>query len=320
MHAIKDLVEVSLKDVRSGIMARLRKLRNRHYRLAKHLYIENLKGTDARYKGSPLLVHQMGKVGSSSVAHSLRLADVARPIYHTHFLTWPLIEKYEWRRKAHLGTDLEGLLHRIWQYEYLRRRIDRGIDPSCPWKIVTLVRDPVARNLSNFFEHFHISVGEGTEQSLTSIEYDLTIPFGDDLVDVMIARFFEMHDILLGDKFLQREIQGIFGIDIFATPFPHEQGYRIYQGKGADLLLIKMERLGGCFSEAIAQFLGVSNVRLISRNVANEKPYSEIYERTKKQIRFPAAYLDEAYESRMARQFYSDAEIKAFRSKWERSA
>jgi hypothetical protein len=124
--------------------------------------------------------------------------------------------------------------------------------------------------------------------------------------------------MLLGDKFFQREIQGVFGIDVFGTTFPIEQGYRIYQGSGADLLLIKMERLSDCFSEAIARFLGVSDVRLISKNIGDEKAYSEIYDQTKRKIHFPAAYLDEAYGSRMARQFYSDAEVEAFRKNWER--
>ena len=70
-------------------------------------------------------------------------------------------------RKRFLGTAKQGRLEHIWLYEYLREQLDRGLesvrfqaphsdsrppDSSPLWKVVTLTRETVGRNISNFFE------------------------------------------------------------------------------------------------------------------------------------------------------------------------
>ena len=63
------------------------------YPTARAYYHKHLKRADNRYKNLPLLVYQMGKVGSKTIAHSLYKANIERHIYHVHFLTPELVLK-----------------------------------------------------------------------------------------------------------------------------------------------------------------------------------------------------------------------------------
>ena len=66
-----------------------------NYYSAKGFYKYMLNRSHQRYKGSPLLIYQMGKVGSSTVQASLRSLKLDMPIYHTHILTKERISETE---------------------------------------------------------------------------------------------------------------------------------------------------------------------------------------------------------------------------------
>ncbi len=129
------------------------RLAQRNYYTAKAYYYYKLARADRRYKGPPpLLVYQMGKVGSKTVTESLKMAKIGRPIYHIHLLATETLDENERKYKAftpHVGGDLKY----VWRSQYIRMRVDRGLNGE-KWKILTLVRDPVARNLPTFFSTF----------------------------------------------------------------------------------------------------------------------------------------------------------------------
>ncbi|MEW5817129.1 MAG: putative capsular polysaccharide synthesis family protein [Spirochaetota bacterium] len=294
----------------------IRRLVQENYYTARAYYHHQLHRLDNQYKYPPLLVHQMGKVGSSSVTQSLKAAKIDRHIYHTHFLTSELINRYEQQRKGYLGTPREGDLRHIWQYQHLRKLIERGLNGE-KWKIVTLVRDPVARNLSDFFEHIEVMFSAGNQQKLKSIEYDYEIIIADNNFDELIELFFERHNQDVPMEFFDRELKGVFNIDVFSSDFPTDRGYKVYREKEVDVLLIKVENLNDCFTEAIKELLNIDGVSLVSVNVGGEKEYANIYQMVKESIRFPESYLDRMYSSEFARHFYSEAEIERFKLKWQ---
>src|SRR5688572_1946244 len=101
----------------------------------------------------PIIIHQMGKVGSKTVELSLRKAyealGIQVPIYHTHILNgfervrgYVLKEKNRQDSAGHFATLDHG--------ESVRKLIDEN--PAQHWNIISLVRDPIARNVSAFFE------------------------------------------------------------------------------------------------------------------------------------------------------------------------
>ena len=95
-------------------------------RLQKSSILKNIGIIIKCLKGQPpILIYQMGKVGSKTVISSLAKADINRRIYHVHFLDPNLVQEYEIKRRNFLGTDREGALKHICQYSYLRDRIKK---------------------------------------------------------------------------------------------------------------------------------------------------------------------------------------------------
>jgi hypothetical protein len=96
----------------------------------------------------PVLVYQMGKVGSETVARSLGDEQLARSVYHLHFLTPQGLARAAETYREHWRPD--GNAHHVWDGEFIRERLQEAGDGE-QWPVITLVRDPVARNLSAFF-------------------------------------------------------------------------------------------------------------------------------------------------------------------------
>jgi len=289
-----------------------------NYHTAKAYYHFYLKRLDRRFNKSPLLIYQMGKVGSSSVTASLRAANVDRRIYHVHFLTPSLVDDYERRRRDYLGSSREGRLKHIWQYQHINQQLRHSVNGN-KWKIITLVRDPVARNLSTFFENIEsVSIEQDQVWHLKSYEYDFEMTIKKDNLNALIERFFEtdLHDVPI--EYFDHEFKDYLGIDLFATEFPTETGYKIYQEKRADVLLMRLESLNECFTDAIQGFLGYDNLQLVNTNVGNQKDYADLYRAFKDIIQLPESYLDKLYSSKFAQHFYNSTELAQFKEKWSR--
>jgi hypothetical protein len=262
----------------------------------------------------------MGKVGSSSVTGSLRAAKIDRPIYHVHFLTPELVDEYENKRRNELSTAREHHLKHIWQYQHLNKELKRRL-PGDRWKIVTLVRDPIARNLSTFFTHIDvISSTANREWRLKSIEYDFEITINETNLEKLVDLFFERlnHDKPL--VYFDQEFKGNLNIDLYASDFPKSKGYKIYEEKESDVLLIRLENLNDCLTKAFQEFLQIDNLTLIGRNIGSQKDYSDVYGMFKNIIRLPQSYIDKVYSAKFTRHFYSQNEIEKFRTKWTSNA
>lgn len=229
-------------------------------------------------------------------------------IFHTHYLnpdTTRTMNAAFRRFFRHKGW--------VWFYdeifgaELLHKKLQQGV-PAPKWKVIALVRDPVARNVSSFFQHLQFNF-----PTLRSV--DKRDP---NKLEELTQRFlFESegtHKFPL--TWFHREVRDVFGIDVFAEPFPHEQGYQIYEGEKADLLVIRLEDLDDCGAAALEAFLDLEDVELLTVNKASGKKYDGGYRTFKNSLRLPNGYLDRMYGSRMARHFYRPHEIEIFRSSW----
>jgi hypothetical protein len=112
------------------------------------------------------------------------------------------------------------------------------------------------------------------------------------------------------------ELRPMFGVDVFATEFPKDQGYQIYHGEFSDLLLFKLEKLNQCAPEAIGRFLHVQDFVLARANVGEDKSYASLYDEFKKTVALPGSYLDRMYRSQLVQHFYGRDEIDRFRARW----
>ena len=69
----------------------LRRLSRSSYHLCKAFYQYELERSFRSKTKSPILIYQMGKVGSSTIKKSLEQINQDSVIYHVHFLTKDLV-------------------------------------------------------------------------------------------------------------------------------------------------------------------------------------------------------------------------------------
>lgn len=261
----------------------------------------------------PIIVHQMGKVGSRTVRLSLRKTydalGIPVPIYHTHALMG-----FEEARKIILQEESQqdpaSSLAALEYGEGVRKLINEN--PSQHWNIVSLVRDPIARNISSFFHN------------LQEFIPNWQMRYADDTLSVDEVRALFLRNSLQFDKmdyWFEGQMKGIpaFGIDVYATPFPHDIGYKIYRGTSqASLLLIRLENLEDCAESAMQEFLGLENFVIQKTNTADEKDFATLY-RAFKKLTLPVEYVERVYQTELARHFYSEMELAAFTKKWTKT-
>jgi hypothetical protein len=273
----------------------------------------------------PILVYQMGKVGSTSVSFTLKQLGLPNPIYHVHQLTYEginrTIEKTKQRLKKnrkspHLDdrnkmyTDLylKYIIRHLKNNRNLRKRIEKNLE-KIPWKILTLVRDPVMREVSNFFSGFHrhpeLMDNKGQLLKEKSLRF---------LEESFAGKFNNPKNWVL--TWFDEEFKKVFGLDVYQFPFSPKKGYSIINSENMRILIIKLERLNQCFGPAIFEFLGKKEVKLIDRNVAKKRFYYSTYKYVLDHISLDHDLCQKIYSSKYARHFYTPEEIGGFVARW----
>ena len=172
--------------------------------------------------------------------------------------------------------------------------------------VISLVRDPVAKKISTFFQLIDEYIPDWKKQWES----------GALKLEDLQKMFFEKAGDNDPGQWFDNQIKPIWGIDIFKTPFDKTSGYHIYTfNPRINLMIIRMEDLNRVAENAFREFMGMESFSIISTNVGKEKPYRKLYEQFKK-LPLPASYLDKEYSSRYARHFYTEDEIAAFRKHW----
>lgn len=275
-------------------------------RAARHLRRRRSRGLGL------LLIHTMGKVGSTTISASLKALGIRRTMtmYQPHFLT------EEGRAFAErLATEGVGGWDKLVKKEragFLRNRqlyaeLQRMKAAGERVKVITMVRDPIATNVSGLF-HNHVWWPAGVKALCAEPSADCLAA----LQRYFLDRY--PHDV--PDTWFDMETRPLYGVDVYAQPFDRERGYAIYRSDFADVLLLKLEKLNECAADALREFMGLNDFKLVESNTAEDKSYADLYKAFRRELALPEAYLDRMYGSRFARHFYTDAELAALRHKW----
>jgi len=279
------------------------------YPMAK-LYLQDfLNNLNTRVEDK-VIVYTIGKVGSTTIFKSLkRLENISA--YHVHCLTKDGIDLAEkvYRDSFHRRRKVAS---HILESRYLRKQLDKGLGGKKRWKVITLVRDPIARSISSFFINLGLTLDYNYQDKVKFTKVE-------DIVEELIELFLESYD---GHEkpltWFDRELKPVFGIDVFSSEFPKSKGYEIYKTKDVDLLLIRLENLNECGCDAIKKFLNITEFNLIESNVASKKDYQDVYSKFLCSLALPSFYIDKIYMSKYVRHFYSEEEIEKFKAKWYR--
>lgn len=253
----------------------------------------------------PILVYQMGKVGSSTVYKSLQEANLPNRVLFIHFLSDHLREY----RKMHIDAGIFPVPYHLDLGLAVRKRIDTLSQIRC--KIISLFRDPIAFEISNLFQNPDLLKAD------LKTESKVIDPFK--AISFLEKGFHRPNVFRYVYNWFDNELKAIFDIDVFEHPFPTDTGWKVYRGTKAEALVLRMEDLSRIGSIVISEFLGLTeSIPLVHANVRSAKNEGKAYQLVKTKFKLSRAFCEEVYSSRFVRHFYSKAMVDEFIRKWSR--
>jgi hypothetical protein len=249
----------------------------------------------------------MGKVASFGVYDVLKKDGFS--VAHFHFLSSAIgfftADSKLWQTILALRSSVICLL--LNAYIKLSRK---------DYKIITLTRDPVARNISLLFQQFHhllkpMLLDKRAARDLTVTELSET-----KLLELI---FFDKINQSYPVQWFDKELNKIFGIDVYSHPFEMEKGYSVIRKGRISVLVLRSENLSDQ-TDIIREFTGDNAFEPKGDNRGMKKWYGEMYKRFLENFSPTEEYLDELYNSRYMRHFYTDDMITEFKKKWMKTA
>lgn len=231
-------------------------------------------------KHPPVFVYQMGKVASRSLEESLS-AQYRGEVIHSH-----------WFYPDH-GPGEARELYKYWHSQ----------DPPDCLYIISLIRNPLDRNISAFFQNFKDMTGYEPR------DYPSTL---NALKETFLNKF-EHHIPLV---WFDELIKGNFGIDVYERPFP-DRGYDTFANGNARLLLLRVEEDDATKTHAVKQYLELPHFVLNRKNVSKTKDYGDLYQSFKNEVRFPKSYVDTICHSKVFQHFYNREDEANTRARWQ---
>jgi hypothetical protein len=228
----------------------------------------------------------MAKVGSSAIVDALERHHL--PVFHVHKMS-----------REHVMSLREERRRRGWElgpippHDELGMRLHRDVlQRGRRARVVTIVREPIARNLSSYFEHLDAIWCRKDAHESIPVE---------DLCRGFVERFPHSEPLSWFDD----ELLPVLGIDVYAHPFPDEP---IIRTERADLLILKSESSDEAKGAALARFFGIDGIVVRRMNETRSKSKGAAFARFRQSIRLRREYVDEMLNARYTRHFYSAAE------------
>ncbi|MEL6606247.1 MAG: putative capsular polysaccharide synthesis family protein [Cyanobacteria bacterium J06614_10] len=219
-------------------------------------------------------------------------------VFHTHFVS------KAWLESNHL--PLSKKKKPVALAKYINKII---ASPGKQVKIVSLVRDPVSKTISQLFqtpEAFGTTHDDLLKMDVNAICHLLT-----DLKREQFSYPCEWFD---------SEFFEFTGIDIYQEPFDHASHCQVESFKQFDVLVLRAEDLSdeALILQNIKKIVHkrVEAERLMVSNTTTQKKTGELYKKVKQSIKFTRDFLDQLYSSKYCRHFYTDEELDMFKRRW----
>jgi Putative capsular polysaccharide synthesis protein len=227
----------------------------------------------------PILIFQMGRVGSVSIRDSLS------PI-------WPGLTVHTHNVRRDIKRDKKGL-------SFIYNKVIRR---GRPLFVISPVREPIAHMVSTFFKGFERYTGVEYSKSRFSIE---------ELTRIFLEKTEHGRPLAWYDGYFKPTL----GIDVYDHEFS-SSGIQIIHHKNTRVLLLRSELLDCVKESAVRDFLGLTAFSLSNRNVSSQKPYAETYSKFIDEFVAPDWYIQRMYETRFFNHFYGEAFKNRLIEKW----
>ena len=175
-------------------------------------------------------------------------------------------------------------------------------------QVITLTREPVAHTLSVFLWHL-----DGQFDSETQSNRERWPEILQKLVDKFDSFDGETDHHA---NWFDIELLSVFDVDVYAKPFPHQDGYVLLENDRARTLVLRFEDLSRAFAPGIRELLNGADVPLMRTNTTEDTGRGDLGRYLKQNLKLSSATLTRLYGTRFARQFYSEEERQRFTNRW----
>ncbi|WP_028873271.1 putative capsular polysaccharide synthesis family protein [Psychroserpens burtonensis] len=255
------------------------------YHFLKKQYYTRL-GTDRDL----ILVYTMSKVGSSSVYYSLKQKFPYKEIHHVHFLGDTWLHKFKndhtiFKNNLKTADKLFALFNKKrWNV-----------------KIITLTRDPIARDISGIFQAWqHV--------------FDV-----DDITEVtpeQILGYLNSNDFLYAANWFETDFLEFTGLNVFNSKFDKDKGYQTYSSNNTPILVMQLEQLNAVYNEAMNVFIGTDEYVLHKENITSSRASGLLNKKIKTLFHLPLTKVETIYNSQYINTFYNPTQIENFKDRW----
>lgn len=259
-------------------------------RLERKLHERSAKKRYKHLQDHIILIYTMGKVGSSTIYHTLRHELPHTHVFQVHFLS------DHWLKEKLPGMD-PMFHHNIDDAEQVFNCIRKH--PDSPVHIITLVREPLSRDISDIFQNWKANF-----DSLENLDLD------------ELREFAEQNDHEYTLNWFDTEFKNFTGFDIYSKPFQKEEGWVISSCSKGPILCITLESFRERADEAFETFLGLKGVKWIQRNKTSNKKGAGLYEEMMNNFKPSKEHLNRLYSHKLVTHFYPEEQISLFRRRW----
>jgi len=240
----------------------------------------------------------MGKVGSSTIYKTLKKELPFSKVFHVHFLS-----DYWLKEKLPKTNHTLNIDHGNRIRKYLSENSDKKV------YLISMIREPVGREISNIFENPQDFVGNNLDK--TSAMNTLIGMSEDEILNIGSKISYEYYM-----NWFSSEFESFTGIDIYKYPFEKSKGYQIFKDDNYNVLLIKLESLNDVYQNAFNEFLELKITSRKEVNIGNDKISKGANSFLKNNLKYSIAELNNLYDSNIIKHFYSEDQIQKFKQKW----
>lgn len=241
-----------------------------------------------------VLIYQMGKVASSTIKASL----LPLPQYEVRQVHRLVLDNI---RRVHREHAIRG-----WQPPtgdpgglYLQR----DLLSRRPAKVITLVREPVGRNISYYFQNLDKILGRPRAHELPI----------ETIIDGFTEHFPYSDDPL---TWFDYEFNAALGADIYESGFQTGAHAHRWRAGVYDILILRCDADDEVKLAALRDFLVAPDLVLRQDNVTTAKPAAGAYRAFHQLARFPHDYLDRMFDNRYARYFFDAPSLARWRNQY----
>jgi hypothetical protein len=268
-----------------------------------------------------VLVFQMGKVASTSIARAIHRALPGLEVRQLHYLSETGLQRIE--RWLAFDAQVDPVARASTEAQIAEaREIRRRLTAAAPrWRVVTLTREPLGHLVSVLFHSlrmFSLRAGAtegGIADRAARLQDYVNRSWAERraFVDRGAPDSLPEDALFVAPRWFSDELQAALGIDVYASPFEHVCGVTRLRGAAVDLLCCRMEDLGWT-GATIGHLLVGRPLQLRRENTSAQA--SALRAEFLRTWLPPADLVAAAYETAFARHFYTPAERDLFRARW----